>query len=152
MNSKKRDEIRNKALKFVAEHQDYKDEKQQSQMWLRDLFVDVFGISKIKVNVGFEHKVKGGYIDHLFNKLLITEMKSLGKDLDKAKQQAFGYIKELSDEDEPRYVMVSDFKYIRLYDLKNNTHFQFQTEELPLNVELFDFLFEEEIVARCLSI
>lgn len=148
MNSKKRDEIRNKALKFVAEHQDYKDEKQQSQMWLRDLFVDVFGISKIKVNVGFEHKVKGGYIDHLFNKLLITEMKSLGKDLDKAKQQAFGYIKELSDEDEPRYVMVSDFKYIRLYDLKNNTHFQFQTEELPLNVELFDFLFEEEIVAR----
>ncbi|MDU5333904.1 DNA methyltransferase [Enterococcus sp.] len=148
MDSKKRDGLINKALKFVKEHKDYTDEKQQAQMWLRDLFVDVFGINKSKVNVGFEHRVKGGYIDHLFNGLLLTEMKSAGKDLEVAKRQAFDYVMELSDNDIPKYVMVSDFNYIVLYNLDKNTHFKFLTKELPKYIELFDFFFGEEVVAR----
>lgn len=148
LDNDKRVRLSGNAHRFVEEHRDYCDEKQQAQMWLRDLFTDVFEINKLKVNVGFEHKVKGGYIDHLFNGLLLTEMKSMGKDLEVAKEQAFNYVMDLSNKDVPTYVMVSDFKYIVLYDLKKNTNFKFLVEDLPQYIELFNFFYGEEVIAR----
>ena len=79
----------------------------------------------------FEEKGgKGGFIDLLWKGMLIAEHKSLGKDLDSAYQQALDYFEGLAERDLPRYVIVSDFARIRLYDLDSKTQNEFPLKDL----------------------
>jgi|GEM_PF-2467990 len=62
-------------------------------------------------------------IDGLFPGLLLVEMKSKGKSLEKAYEQAKGYVEKLKKRPDalPRYVLVSDFQRLKLYDQESNT-------------------------------
>lgn len=143
------DEVRNNAYEFVKDHKDDSDERQQAQSWVKDFLEKVFSINNRKVNAGFEWRVKKGsnqqYIDHLLNGMLLIEMKSRGKSLEKAKSQAYNYVMKLKNEDIPKYVMLCDFDYIRLYNLDTNQEMQFKVEDLPKNIDVFNFLIGKKI-------
>ena len=91
-------EIINNAFNFIEMHKDDKNERQQAQMWIRD-FLEIFNIPIQKINIGFEWRINidgsQKYADHLLNGLLLIEMKSRGKRLDKAKSQAYKYVMNL---------------------------------------------------------
>lgn len=104
-------------------------------------FFNVFGISSKRVAT-FEHKVKkldekDGYIDLLWKGMILIEMKSLGKNLDKAYQQAIDYTHGLKQHELPKYILVSDFENFRLYDLEEDKHIEFKLNELVNNVQHF---------------
>ncbi|MDA1634005.1 N-6 DNA methylase [Bacillus cereus] len=143
-----RSELLNKALAFVKEHENDSDEKQQAQMWVRD-FLETFGVPYQKIKLGFEWRVNidgnTKFVDHLLNGTLLIEMKSRGKDLDKAKSQAYRYVMNLSNEDLPRYVMLCNFNRIRLYDLASEDVWEFSVTDLPKYIDLFGFLVGKQI-------
>jgi hypothetical protein len=73
----------------------------------------------------FEEKVKkldggDGYIDLLWKDIVLVEMKSFGKSLDKAFTQAKDYLQKLKQHELPRYIPVSDFHTLRLNDLQED--------------------------------
>lgn len=143
------DTIINDAYNFVKDHQDDSDERQQAQSWIKDFLEKVFHINPRKVNAGFEWRVKSGryqqYADHLLNGILLIEMKSRGKSLDRAKSQAYNYVMKLEGNDIPRYVMLCDFEIIKISDLDTGSEIVFPVKELASNIEVFDFLKGKEI-------
>lgn len=64
----------------------------------------------------------------------------MGKDLDRAEHQAFEYFPGLKERDLPRFVVVSDFARIRLYDLEEDKRHEFDLADLYKNVRLFGFI------------
>lgn len=88
-------EIKDRALKFSKEWVDTSNEEADAKPFLVEFF-NVFGISSKRVAT-FEHRVKkldekDGYIDLLWKGTILIEMKSRGKNLDKAYQQAKDYL------------------------------------------------------------
>lgn len=142
-------EIQKNAYKFITDHQNDADEKQQAGAWIKDFLGGVFGLPNRKVNAGFEWRVKTKssqqYIDHLINGELLIEMKSRGKSLEKAKSQAYNYVMKLKNEDMPKIVMLCDFERIQLYDLDTEKEFSFPVTELVNHLEVFDFLVGKEV-------
>ncbi|MEI6090599.1 MAG: DNA methyltransferase [bacterium] len=117
-------EIKDRAVKFSKEWEDACREEADAKPFLVDFF-DVFGITSKRVG-SFEHKVKklgdsDGYIDLLWKGMILIEMKSRGKSLDRAFQQAKDYIHGLSELEAPKYILVCDFENFRLYDLETLT-------------------------------
>lgn len=97
----------------------------------------------------YESKVKMlsgnlGRIDSFIPGLLLVEHKSRGKDLDAAYGQATDYYLRLKDTERPKYIVVSDFARIRLYDLAKNTEHECKLEELASKASWFKFLIEGE--------
>ena len=136
-------EIKDRALRFSKEWQDTVREEADAKPFLVEFF-NVFGISSKRVST-FEHKVKklsqaDGYIDLLWKGVILIEMKSKGKDLDKAYQQAINYFPGLKEYELPRYVLVSDFERFQLYDLEENTQQEFVLKDLYRNVKLFGYM------------
>jgi len=118
-------EIRQNAIAFAREWADAGSEVAEKQTFW-DEFFKVFGIQR-RTLASFEepvHKISGnyGYIDLFWRSVLLVEHKSRGQELGKAQSQAFQYIQDLVREgrqnDAPRYVIVSDFARIALYDLE----------------------------------
>lgn len=159
-------EIRARAFAFAKEWEgETSEDAEAKSFW--DAFFTVFGVNRRRVAT-FETPVKkatgeGGFIDLLWKGLLLVEHKSRGKDLDRAKGQAFDYFSGLKDRDLPRYVIISDFARIRLYDLEpseeahgklplfarsrgldlegdGKTYVEFPLSDLPQNIGLFGFL------------
>ncbi|MCX6278580.1 MAG: class I SAM-dependent DNA methyltransferase, partial [Bacteroidetes bacterium] len=88
-------EIKERAVKFSKEWADACNEEADAQNFLIEFF-NVFGVSNRRV-ASFEHKVKklgefDGYIDLFWKGSVIIEMKSRGKNLDLAFQQAKDYL------------------------------------------------------------
>ena len=118
-------EIRQRAIAFSKEWAgESREDAEAKSFW--DDFFNVFGIRR-RVVASFEEPVKNlsgdyNYIDLFWKGILLVEHKSLGKNLDKAESQAFNYIQDLAREgrsDEiPRYVILSDFERLALYDLE----------------------------------
>ena len=136
-------ELRHRAADFVRQHADDHDEKSQAQTFLRDFF-DVFTPQGHR-RARFETRVKKpdgsqGYIDALWPGTLLVEMKSRGRDLDAAHQQALDYLPRLPQAHLPGFVLVSDFARLRLYDLDQNLRHDFALAELPEHLHLFGFL------------
>ena len=109
-----------------------------------DGFFNVFGITRRRV-ASFESPVKksdgkGGFIDLLWKGMVLVEHKSGGKNLDRAFHQATDYFHGLKERDLPRYVVVSDFARMRLYDLDEGKEHEFELNELHKNVRLFGFI------------
>lgn len=136
-------EIKNRALAFSKEWaNDFSEDAEAKSFW--DAFFDVFGLSRRRV-ASFEYPVKkltrdNGYIDVLWKGVMLAEHKSLGKSLDKAYSQAKDYFPGLKEDELPRYIIVSDFAKIRLYDLDKNTNKEFGIKDLDKNIDLFDFI------------
>ncbi len=104
----------------------------------------MFGISSKRVS-SFEHRVKkldekDGYIDLLWKGTILIEMKSRGKNLDKAYQQAKGYLHGLRQHELPKYILVCDFENFRLYDLEDQKTIEFKLNELVKNVNHFGYI------------
>lgn len=136
-------EIKDRAVKFSKEWKDTEKEEADAKPFL-DAFFDVFGITRKKIGT-FEHKVKklsdaDGYIDLLWKGTILVEMKSRGKNLDKAFQQAIDYTHGLKQNELPKYVLVCDFYHFRLYDTEEQTTLEFTLDELVLNVQSFGYL------------
>lgn len=118
-------EIRHRAIGFSKEWTGEKREQAEKQTFWNEFF-NVFGVSRRAV-ASFEEPVRGlsgdyGWIDLLWPGIVLVEHKSRGKDLGKAESQAFRYIQDLArehrDKDIPRYIIVSDFGRVALYDLE----------------------------------
>ncbi|HJS84904.1 MAG TPA: type IIL restriction-modification enzyme MmeI [Acetobacteraceae bacterium] len=81
-----------------------------------------------------------GRIDFLWKGMVLVEHKSRGEDLDRAAGQARDYFPGLKDNELPRYVIVSDFARLRLYDLESSTEAEFRLDDFPQHIDLFGFI------------
>jgi hypothetical protein len=136
-------EIKDRALNFSKEWADTSNEEADAKPFLVEFF-NVFGISSKRVGT-FEHRVKkldesDGYIDLLWKGTILIEMKSRGKNLEKAYQQAIDYTHGLKQHELPKYILVSDFENFRLYDLEENNQINFKLNDLVNNVQHFGYL------------
>ncbi len=140
-------EIRHNAIRFAKEAKHYTSESADKQTFWNDFF-GVFGLPR-KTVASFEVpvlKTSGnfGKIDLLWKGVLLVEHKSAGEDLGKAKTQAFDYIQAMAAEGRhkeiPRYVVVSDFANIVLYDLEEDTRRTFLLAQFHLHIHDFAFI------------
>lgn len=102
-------EIRNRAAGFVVDWQNEPgEERQQAQSFIRDLLT-VFGITKTKAGL-YEKRAqrsstgRQGFIDALIPGLCLIEMKSSGKNLELAEDQALDYVDGLNEIEAPRCI------------------------------------------------
>lgn len=146
--------IRERCVKFAHEWSDcVGDEKQEGHEFMREL-MQCFGITKRKA-ISYERRSnrastgRQGYIDALIPGKALIEMKSAGKDLDKAEEQALDYIHDLADVETPRLLIISDFRRIRIVDLDSEMatdgsgdagRTEFQVAQLPDHVDDLKFL------------
>lgn len=136
-------EIKDRALKFSKEWADASNEEADAKPFLVEFF-NVFGITSKRVST-FEHRVKklddkDGYIDLLWKGTILIEMKSRGKNLDKAYSQAIEYTHGLKEHELPKYILISDFENFRLHDLEENKTVEFKLNDLVNNVQHFGYL------------
>jgi hypothetical protein len=136
-------EIKDRAVRFSKEWEDTTSEDAEAKSFL-DAFFEVFGIPRKKIGT-FEHRIKkldegDGYIDMLWKGHILVEMKSRGKDLDRAFRQAKDYTHGLKQEELPKYILISDFNHFRLYDTEEMSTNEFTLPELYKNVGLFGYL------------
>jgi hypothetical protein len=136
-------EIKDRALSFSKEWADTSNEEADAKPFLVEFF-NVFGISSKRFST-FEHRVKklddkDGYIDLLWKGTILIEMKSRGKNLDKAYQQAKDYTHGLKQHELPKYILVSDFENFRLYDLEEDKTVAFKLNDLVNNVQHFGYI------------
>ena len=132
-------EIKTRATACAKEWEHGANEDADAKEFLID-FLNIFGISRKRV-AHFEHRVKklseaDGYIDLLWKGMLLVEMKSHGKDLLKAYQQAKDYCHGLKEHELPQLILVSDFQSFVLYDADGITS-MFTLEELANKIHLF---------------
>ena len=132
-------EIKSRAQTFIKEWEHGHREEADAKEFLID-FLNVFGVSRKKVAT-FEHKVKklseaDGYIDLLWKGQLLVEMKSRGKDLEKAYTQAKDYCAGLQDYELPRQIIISDFERFDVYD-ENGSKTSFTLNNLLQNIQVF---------------
>lgn len=140
-------EIKSRALAFSREWaHDRSEDAEAKSFW--DSFFNVFGVSRRRL-ASFEEPIKRradggrtatGYIDLFWRGVLLVEHKSRGRDLDRAYTQAIDYFPGIPERDLPRYVLVSDFARLRLYDLDAGEHWEFPLADLHKQVRLFGFI------------
>lgn len=140
-------EMRNRSDLFIEKFKDATDERSDAQNFWRGFF-EIFGLDVVDVVV-FEQAVKKfggaqGFIDCFWKGKLIIEHKSRGRNLNKAFDQALGYLDTLSSEEKPRWVIVSDFEKIRLIDLFTDKKIEIHLNELTDNLQLFKFIYEDD--------
>ncbi|MEI7902580.1 MAG: DNA methyltransferase, partial [bacterium] len=153
-------EIKQRAVLFSREWAgETREDAEAKSFW--DAFFNVFGLPRRSVAT-FEEPVRKlggqyGFIDLFWKGRLLVEHKSHGKSLDRAESQAFEYLQSLAREgrhDEiPRYVIVTDFDRLALFDLEPEDvrdlplfcglHVQrveIQVKDLHRHIRLFGFI------------
>lgn len=129
---------------------DYKDaegyERGQSQNFWTQIF-NAYGVSGQVQSKAFEHRLKDDksqkYVDAFIPKLVMIEQKSRGIDLNKAYNQVSKYYERLSTADKPRYIVLSNFDELWLFDIENPLNikeYKCPLADLPKNAEWLDFL------------
>ena len=140
-------EIKNKALAFSKRWEDAAREDSDAKPFWIDFF-EIFGISDKRV-ASFEHAVKklpgakartDGFVDLFWPGMLLVEHKSGGKDLDKALDQAMGYLPGIAERDLPQVIVVCDFGYFRVRNLAAGDTREFALKDLHKHVRLFGFI------------
>ncbi len=148
-------EIKSRALAFSKEWENETSENAEAKSFW-DGFFNIFGISRRRI-ASFEEPVKRfgnklGFIDLFWKGVLVAEHKSRGKSIDTAYSQALGYFHGIKERELPRYILVSDFAKIRLYDLEEcpalpdcnqvelKNYKEFELKDLYYNVNLFGFI------------
>jgi len=136
-------EIKTRAAAFAKEWEGTQREEADAKPFL-DAFFNVFDVSRKKIGT-FEYKVKklneaDGYIDLLWKGVILIEMKSLGKDLNKAFAQAKDYAQTLPQHELPKYILACDFNSFKLYDTEEQTTSEFLLKDFVKYVNLFGFI------------
>lgn len=134
------DDIKGNAVAFSKRWKDGWDEKSEAQSFVRD-FLAVFGVSDPAAVGRFEERALResgkGFMDYFWAKQIAIEMKTKGKDLNKAYEQLKDYIIHLPAEEMPDLLMVSDFENIVLYRRTTTERFAFKTKDLHKNIKRF---------------
>ncbi|MGF6147205.1 Type I restriction-modification system methyltransferase subunit [Kingella potus] len=125
-----------------------REEAEAKTFW--DEFFRIFNLDRYKTAVleyGIKHhrQKTTKFADVFWAGRLLCEHKSANKDLDKAFEQAAGYVDEIrrqNPDDVPRHIIVCDFAAMRLYDLQAGTRTDFPLEDLPEQIKNrnFDFM------------
>lgn len=130
---------------FIERHKDDTREEAEAQSFQTD-FLGALGVDRKQVAV-FEQKVRfldgsNGYIDLFWPGKILIEMKSRGKDLEKAYRQAIDYTAQLPRrEDTPKLILICDFWHWDVYDLsEHGKKTSFTLPELEKYLPLFHFL------------
>lgn len=137
-------EIRARAASFAEEWKDAHYEKGEAHTFYNEFF-EIFGVTRRRV-AAFEEPVKKlggkhGFIDLFWKGVLLVEQKSAGRNLTKAKQQAFDYFPGIKETELPRHILVSDFQTFELFDLDGAEEpVSFALKDLPKKVERFGFI------------
>ena len=142
-------EIRVRAATFAEEWRDAAYEKGETQSFY-NAFFDVFGVRRRNVARYEAHVAKlgnrSGFIDLFWPGVLIVEQKSAGRDLGAAYEQAGEYFDALPEDEQPRFILVSDFQTFVLRDLEaepldgEQEKISFALADLPTNIEAFGFI------------
>jgi hypothetical protein len=135
-------EIKSRATLFNNTWKDTTREEADAKPFLIE-FLNIFGISQKRVST-VEHRVKkiddaSEYIDLLWPGTLLVEMKSRGKDLEKAYKQARDYCHGLKDYELPKLILISDFHYFHVYQ-DNGITAKFELSHLIENLQIFEEL------------
>lgn len=139
--------IRQQLQKVIHDYHDAEGyERGQSQNFWTQVF-NSYGVSGQTQLKAFEHRLKDGkgqkYVDAFIPKLVMIEQKSRGVDLHKAYTQVSGYYDKLNTNEKPRYIVLSNFDEIWLYDIANPLDvktYKCNLSELPSNAEWLSFL------------
>ena len=140
-------DIKHKALAFSKRWDDANREDSDAKPFWIDFF-EIFGISDKRV-ASFEHAVKklpgakartDGFVDLFWPGMLLVEHKSRGKNLDRAMDQAFGYLSGIPERDLPQIIVVCDFAQFRVRHLTSGETHEFALPELHKHVRLFGFM------------
>ncbi len=138
------DEVKRRAKAFSEKHADKSDERADAQLFVNDFF-KIFGMSSRQIG-RYERRVadvvrkQRGFIDFFWPGQIIVEMKSLGKCLIAAEQQALDYIDGIHPTERPRFVLACDFQNWRLVDLENKRELEFKLADLHKHIEAFAFI------------
>jgi len=150
-------EIKSRAAAFALDWKDSQTVRETAEaQTFENEFLNIFGVKRRKVAM-FERDVqygdgqdglfdgaengRRGRIDLFWKGHIIIEMKTPGKDLDKAYEQAKAYAMSLPPKDIPKGILICDFLNFRYYDLEDDARCHgFPLEELPAHVELFGHL------------
>jgi len=143
MPSISKDEIKARAITFSKEWENETSEDAEAKTFW-DGFFNIFGVNRRRL-AAFEQAVKKlnnkqGFIDLFWEGQLIVEHKSRGKNLDKAYQQALDYFSGLKQHQLPKYILVSDFEKLRLYNLDDDIHTEFELKDLYKHIDQFGFI------------
>ena len=136
-------EIRDQAAQFVRVWQDASHESGETQSFYRDFFA-VFGVARHSVARYEEHVWKlenrAGSVSLFWPGVLLVEQKSSGRDIKKDYSQASECLDALSEREQPRYVLASDFRTFELHDRAESRDLAFKLGEFPKHVEKFGFI------------
>ncbi|GMO51881.1 MAG: N-6 DNA methylase [Termitinemataceae bacterium] len=140
-------EIKTRAAVFVNDWQDkaLSAREEADAQTFENGFFNIFGVSRSQIAI-FEHKVKlqdgsNGYIDLFWKGHILIEMKSPGKDLDKAYKQAKDYANALEPSLLPKGILICDFVNFHYYNLlEDGKLYVFKLNELIDFIELFSDL------------
>ncbi|MDR4926519.1 DNA methyltransferase [Peribacillus simplex] len=136
--------IETNAIAFSRNWKDCQgDERQEAQKFEIDL-MSVFGVD---FHEGLhEYQIRDiqgkiGYIDYLLPGKILIEMKSKGESLVRAYNQAYDYTKCLKPEEYPELLLVSDFDYIQITNLKTMQTFKkFKVSQFKKRIRMLGLL------------
>ena len=139
-------DIRSKALRFAREWADETREAGEYQTFWNEFF-DMFGVRRRTI-ARYQERVNllaggRGFIDLFWPGTLIAEHKTAGHDLASAYEQAGSYFDALPEDDRPRYIIVTDYRRVRLYDLEAEgkiEKIEFELRDLPKHINRFGFI------------
>ncbi|TSE35603.1 DNA methyltransferase [Tepidimonas charontis] len=140
-------EIKNRALAFSKQWANAAREDAEAKPFWLDFFT-IFGITDKRV-ASFEHAVRrlphahgrtDGFVDLFWPGVLLVEHKSRGKDLDRAMDQAMGYLAGIAERDLPELVVVCDFACFRVRHLASGETREFALADLHKHIRLFGLL------------
>ena len=136
-------EVRVRAAAFADKWRQAAYEKGETQSFYNDFF-QIFGVERRTVARYEAHVAKlddrRGFIDLFWPGVLIVEQKSAGRDLARAYEQAGDYVDALTENQRPRYILVSDFQTFELHDLDERETAYFPLADLHAHVEKFGFI------------
>ena len=140
-------------MKFSSDWKNASSERSEGKVWLwhfMAMFTEVSGALPVNPKETFEHIVKSrrntdNSVDFYWKDKIAVEMKSRGKDLDKAFKQLQGYMSQLPKGEEPPDLwMVSDFETIRIWHGERDKYREFKTADLNNHVQCFAVLADYE--------
>ena len=141
--------LRKRAKIFAEKWKDAGYEKGQTHIFYYEFF-QIFGrrivdVGRFEVSARRLGK-KYGFIDMLWEGVLLIEQKSAGKSLDGAYTQATEYFDELPEYAKTSYILACDFQTWDLHDLERGEIHSFKLSELPDHIHLFGFIRRNEYV------
>ena len=132
--------IQQNAVTFARRWKDGWDEKSEAQSFVRD-FMRVFGVDDAAAVGRFEERALReagrGFMDYFWAKKIAIEMKSKGRDLERAYTQLADYLSHLPEDEVPDLWMVCDFETIIIWRRSTKQRKQFKTKDLKKNIKQF---------------